>query len=182
MIGGRNRAVGIAPGYGMNGPGSKQSSRYCAWLRDGRSGFETEQSVLRLATGWMVRVRNRAVGIAPGYGMDGPGSKPFFLTRPDWTPDPPTQPRVQWVLGLFPEGKVAWNLHPPYPVPKLKKEHSCSFTPLLGIHGLFYGELYLYYHFARHNLNVVLGEATKLSVKPTSLVSYGICAFCLRPL
>lgn len=106
--------------------------------------------------------RNRAVGIAPSYGMDGPGLKPFFLTRPDWPPDPLTQPRVQWVLGLFSDSEVAeaWNLHPPYPVPKIKNEQSCSFTPLLGIYGLFYGELYISYQFACHDLNVVLGEAT----------------------
>jgi hypothetical protein len=64
---------------------------------------------------------------------------------------------------------------------RLRKEQSCSFTPPVGLHCLWYGELYLSYHFACHDLNVVLGAATKLSVKSTNLVSYGICAFCLRP-
>jgi hypothetical protein len=39
----------------------------------------------------MIGGRNRAVGIATDYGMDCPGSKPFFLIRPDWPRDPPTR-------------------------------------------------------------------------------------------
>jgi len=39
----------------------------------------------------MIDGRNRAVGIVTDYGMDGLGSKPFFLTRPDLPRDPPTR-------------------------------------------------------------------------------------------
>jgi len=63
----------------------------------------------------MISGRKRAVGIANGYGMDGPGSKLFFLTRPDWLQDPPTQPPVQGT-GSLSRGKsgqeVELTTHP----------------------------------------------------------------------
>jgi len=38
---------------------------------------------------------------------------------------------------------VALTTHP-HPVPRLKKDHSYTSTPLLGFCGLFQGELYVY--------------------------------------
>jgi hypothetical protein len=37
--------------------------------------------------------------------------------------------------------------HPPHLESGLKKEYSYTSTPLLGLRGLFYGELYLYLNF-----------------------------------
>ena len=48
--------------------------------------------------------RDSAVGIATGYGLDGPGMESWwgveiFRTPPD-RPRGPTQPPMQWVPGL----------------------------------------------------------------------------------
>ena len=53
-----------------------------------------DQSVQRFATGWTVRGSN------PGGGGE------IFRTRPG-RPWGTTQPSVQWVPGIFPEGKAA---------------------------------------------------------------------------
>jgi hypothetical protein len=57
------------------------------------------------------------VGVATDYGLNNPGIESQwggggqdFLhpSRPDLEP---TEPHVQWVLGLFVEGKAAWVWH-----------------------------------------------------------------------
>ena len=61
--------------------------------------------------------RVSSVGIATRYGLHGPGIE--FRWDEDF-PSPsrpalgPTQPSMQWVLGLFPGGKAtgAWRLPP----------------------------------------------------------------------
>ena len=40
-------------------------------------------------------------------------------------------------------------VHPPHLAPKLKKEHSYTSTPPLGLRGLLYGEIYLYLYWSR---------------------------------
>jgi hypothetical protein len=73
-------------------------------------------------------------GSNPGGGQDF-----LHLSRPALGP---TLPFVQGVLGLF-AGSKALNTHP-HLEPRLKKEWSCTFTPPLGLHGLFWGELYFF--------------------------------------
>ena len=59
-----------------------------------------------------------SVGIATGYGLDGPGSNAGGdeIFRPSRPALGPTQPPVKWVTGLF-RGKVRWwraaDLSPP---------------------------------------------------------------------
>jgi len=48
--------------------------------------------------------------------------------------------------------------HPPHLAPRLKKELSYTSTPPLGLHGLLYGDLYLYFTFPRLN-NTKAGRA-----------------------
>ena len=71
--------------------------------------------------------RDSSVGIVTPYGLEGLGIDSWwgrdFLHLPDW-PWGPTQPPIQWVLGLFCRGKVAgaWRTTHPYLSPRLKKE------------------------------------------------------------
>jgi hypothetical protein len=57
---------------------------------------------------WYWAGRDSSVGIATGYGLDGPGIEFRWgrdiqhLSREVLGP---TQPPVQWILGLFPDGK-----------------------------------------------------------------------------
>ena len=60
--------------------------------------------------------RDSAVGIAIRYGLDGPGIE-FRWGKDISHPSRPviglTQPRVQWIPGLFPRGKAGVALTPP---------------------------------------------------------------------
>jgi hypothetical protein len=54
--------------------------------------------------------RDSSVGIATRYGLDGPGIESRWgrdFPKPFRPALGPTQPPVQWVPGLFPEGKAA---------------------------------------------------------------------------
>ena len=85
-----------------------------------------------------VRVRPRAVtasvGAATRYGLEDPGLKspfgPHFPhpSRPDLRP---TQPPIQWVLGISPgkSGRGVALTHP-HLAPRLKEEDSYTSTPL----------------------------------------------------
>jgi hypothetical protein len=57
---------------------------------------------------WMGR--DSSVGIATGYGLNGPGIESRWgrdFQHPSRTALGPTQPPVQWVLGVIPGGKAA---------------------------------------------------------------------------
>jgi hypothetical protein len=54
--------------------------------------------------------RDSSVGIATRYGLDGPGIESRWgrdFSQPSRPAPGPTQPPVQWVLGLFSGGKAA---------------------------------------------------------------------------
>ena len=57
--------------------------------------------------------RDSVVGIATRYELDGPGIESWWWRDIPHSSRPvlwPTQPPIQWVLGLFPGGKVgAWR-------------------------------------------------------------------------
>jgi hypothetical protein len=54
--------------------------------------------------------RDSVVGIATRYGLDGPGIESRWgrdFSQPSRPALGPTQPPIQWVLGLFPGGEAA---------------------------------------------------------------------------
>jgi len=97
-----------------------------------------------------------SVGIATGYGLDGPGIESRWrrdfprLSRPALGP---TQPPVQWVpvfsLGLREVGTWGWPLTPSSAM--VKKEYSCTSTPRMSHKActepqcLYKGAFYLFY-------------------------------------
>jgi hypothetical protein len=94
------------------------------------------------------RSRDSSVGIATPYGLDGTMIKSWRgkdFPHPSISAMGPTQPPIKWILGIFPGSKAvkAWYKYQLHPAPRLKKEYSCTSTPLLGVRGLFEGEIYL---------------------------------------
>jgi len=86
--------------------------------------------------------RDRAVGIASRYGLDGSGIESRWGTRfsaPVQT-GPGTRP-ASYAMGTryFPGTKRPERGvdHPPHLAPRLKKEYSYTSTPPLGLRGLF---------------------------------------------
>ena len=88
--------------------------------------------------------RDSAIRTATRYGLDGLGIESRWGARFSAPPDPPlgpTQPLVKWAprTASFPgvnwPGRDADNT--PNLAPKLKKEYSYTFTPPVGLCGLF---------------------------------------------
>ena len=93
--------------------------------------------------------RDSSVCIATRYGLDGPGIE-YRLEARFSTPvqtGPGAHPASRTMrAGSFPGVKrgrgVALTTHP-HLAPRLKKEHSYTSTPLLGLGGMLQGELFL---------------------------------------
>jgi len=71
---------------------------------------------------WVVG-RDSSVGIATRYGLDGPGIESQWgreFPHPSRPAVGPTKPPTQWVPGVRRPGRGVD--HPPYLVPRLKKE------------------------------------------------------------
>jgi len=99
------------------------------------------RGILLAKSNW--KGRDSSVGIATGYGLDGPeiesrcGRNFLHPPRPALRP---TQPTVQWVPGLSQGSSgrgVALTTHPHLAL-RLRKEYSYTSTHPLGLRGLFY--------------------------------------------
>jgi hypothetical protein len=86
--------------------------------------------------------RDSSVGIANRYGLDGPGIESRWEARFSAT--------VQTGSGNHPAshtvgtGSLSCVDKPPHVEPRLKREYSYISTPLLGVRGLFYGDLFTF--------------------------------------
>ena len=99
--------------------------------------------------------RDRVVGIATFYGLDGPGIESRWGARfsaPVQTGLEAHPVSCTMGTGSFPMVKRPDRGvdHPPHLAPKLKKEWSSTSSPPLGLHGLLWGELY--------NLKITTGD------------------------
>jgi hypothetical protein len=89
--------------------------------------------------------RDSSVGIATRYGLDGPGIESLWgarISAPIW--GPPSL--IYNGYRVFPGGKVAgaWRWLSTFQLsPRLKKEYSYISVLLLGLHSLFWWELYV---------------------------------------
>jgi hypothetical protein len=88
-------------------------------------GGEIAQSVLRLATDWSVRGSNPGGGEIFHTCPDRPWGPPILLYNGYWVSFP----------GIKRPGRGAD--HPPHLAPRLKKEYSSTYSPPVGLRGLF---------------------------------------------
>jgi len=117
--------------------------------------------------------RDCSVGTATRYGLYGPGDRipvgvEIFRARPDLPWGEPSLlesgTRSHPVVKRPGRGVD----HPPHLVPWLKKEYNYTSTPLLGLRGLFKGELNLYLYLflqrlAKHKRTPNIKTATTYS-------------------
>jgi hypothetical protein len=61
--------------------------------------------------------------------------------------------------------------HPPHLAPRLKKEYGYTSTPPLGLRGLFWGELYLYFTFILKRQVELIGGPNWLRIDSVLAVS-----------
>ena len=76
------------------------------------------------------------------YGLDGPGIESWWerdFTHSSRPALGPTQPPIQWLLGLSPRAKRPGRGvdHPSHLAMRLEKDYSYTTNPPLGFHGLF---------------------------------------------
>jgi len=89
-----------------------------------------------------IQGRDGVVGIATGYGLDGPGIESWWgraFPHPSRTALRPTQPPITMGTGSFPGVKRpgCGVDHAPHLAPMLKKELCYISTTPLGLRGLF---------------------------------------------
>ena len=101
--------------------------------------------------------RNSLVGMATRYWLDGPGIEcrwsEIFRACPDrpWNPPSLLYNGYRVIPGDKAAGVVALTTHY-HLVLRLMKQQSCTSTYLLGLHGLFQGELIFFLHLNFHAL------------------------------